>query len=201
MNKLSKTHRKQTNIDIEIIPQQKHHLGTISNILLGRLKPVLRDHNPHPWFCCGTYTYKLFGPREGFLTDRCIKTANILLKNTEMKQDEYSTARPTLKRWSNRNLRVQPWWARPKTQCIEPQATWLHVLRPEPSLSPKIRVAVGPDNSCFDYGHLLDVLVRVRKFDCIGFWSLPFHLVCNSYNHMFRENTSFDNIITIWASS
>ena len=36
--------------------------------------------------------------------------------NTEMKQDEYYTARPTLKHWSNRNRTVEPLWARPKTE-------------------------------------------------------------------------------------
>ena len=38
-----------------------------------------------------------------------------------MKQDEYSTARPTPKRWSNRNTSFEPrGWARPKTDHRAP---------------------------------------------------------------------------------
>ena len=36
-------------------------------------------------------------------------------QNTEMKQDEYSAARPTLKRWSKINPTAGSRWARPKT--------------------------------------------------------------------------------------
>ena len=37
-----------------------------------------------------------------------------------MKHNEYSTARPTLKRWINRNPTVEPWWVRPKTEDRAP---------------------------------------------------------------------------------
>ena len=37
-----------------------------------------------------------------------------------MKQDEHSTARPTLKRWGKRSPIVEPRWARPKTSHHAP---------------------------------------------------------------------------------
>ena len=51
-----------------------------------------------------------------------------------MKQDEYSTARPMLKRWSNRSPTVEPRWAWAKTGN-KLQATCVSIFRPEPSLS------------------------------------------------------------------
>ena len=54
--------------------------------------------------------------------------------NTEMKRDEYSTARPTQKRWRNRNPTVESRWARPKTEPWVP-LDWKY-FRPEPSLNP-----------------------------------------------------------------
>ena len=59
-------------------------------------------------------TYKVFG--------QSYKSRS---NNTELKQDETSTARPLLKRWSNRYPTVEPQWARPYTEhraltsCIE----------------------------------------------------------------------------------
>ena len=131
MNNKSITNRKRTNIDNYNKSQQKHRLGTVSNKLLGELKPVLRDHTPRPGFCCGSYNCKLFGPHEGLLTHQCIKQLTYQSRfNAEMKQDEYSTTRQTLKRWSNRNPAV-------KRQIIKPQPTSLKVFRLEPSLSPR----------------------------------------------------------------
>ena len=51
-----------------------------------------------------------------------------------MKQDEYSTIRPTLKRWSKRNPTVEPRWARPKTDHQAP-TSFVKRFKPESSLS------------------------------------------------------------------
>ena len=51
-----------------------------------------------------------------------------------MKQDKHSTARPTLKRWSNRSPAVKPRWARPKTEHQAP-ANFIESFMPESSLS------------------------------------------------------------------
>ena len=44
---------------------------------------------------------------------------------TEKKEDEYPTAIPTPKRWSDRNPTVEPLWTRPKTEHWAPnQLNW-----------------------------------------------------------------------------
>ena len=49
-------------------------------------------------------------------------------QKTEMKQDKYSTARPTLKGWSKRNPTVGPRLARPKTYQSQTFFLYLMVL-------------------------------------------------------------------------
>ena len=89
------------------------------------LKPVLRTR-PHTGFFCGSNMYKLFGLHEGLPTHcqwKINNKHNIYYKSrliTDMKQDEYSTAKPRLKRWSKRNTTVEPPWARPKTDHQAP---------------------------------------------------------------------------------
>ena len=58
---------------------------------------------------------------------------------TQMTQDEYSTARPTLKRWNNRNPTVKPQCARPNTEHRAP--TKLKVFRPPPFIKSEARPA------------------------------------------------------------
>ena len=107
MNNKSKTNRKRTNIDNRI----NHNRSTapewsVINFWWGKTLTGFMRAQPRRGFCCGVY--KLFGPHEGHLTHQWIKTAKILKSRfiTEMKQDEYSTVRPSLKRWSKRNPAV-----------------------------------------------------------------------------------------------
>ena len=80
---------------------------------------------PRTGFLCGSNMYELFGLHEGLPTHqwKINSKHNIYNKSrliTDMKQDEYSTAKPTLKRWSKRNSTVEPRWARPKTDHQAP---------------------------------------------------------------------------------
>ena len=47
-------------------------------------------------------------PMNDFQLTNALKRTYKSRLDTEMKQDEYSTARPALKRWSNRNTTVEP---------------------------------------------------------------------------------------------
>ena len=67
------------------------------------------------------HTFKLFSPREGLLLIHASKQETYKSRfNTEVKQDVYSVAKPTLKRWSNRSPTVEPLLARPKTEHQAP---------------------------------------------------------------------------------
>ena len=77
---------------------------------------------------------KLFSPHENFLLINASKQQTYKSKvNTEMKQVEYPTAKPTLKRWINRNPTVEPRWARQKTE--QASTNFVERFRPESSLS------------------------------------------------------------------
>ena len=92
MKNKSKTNRKRTNINNFWINHNRSTALERSVISYFGLKPVLRALNLLLWFI---YTYKLFGPREGLLpineSNRSSYKSRFI---TEMKQDEYSTARP-----------------------------------------------------------------------------------------------------------
>ena len=97
-------------------PQQKHRLGTVSNKLLGRGfnrfytyttlslgSPMVHKHIRY-----------LIRVKDFQLIDGSKQQPHKLRFKTKMKQDEYSTARLTLKHWIKRNLTVEHQWARPK---------------------------------------------------------------------------------------
>ena len=135
MNNKSKTNRKHTNIDNKNKPQQKHRLGKVSNKLLAGLNRVY-----------ARTTLTLNFAVVHIHTTYSVRIKDILLINeskqqtyksrfiTEMKQDEYSIARPTPKRSSKRNPSVEPRWAPPKTDYQAP-TNIVKCFSLEPSLS------------------------------------------------------------------
>ena len=58
--------------------------------------------------------------------------------NSVMKQDEYSTTRPTLKRWSNGSPAVEPRRARPTLHPYKPYILIVHYLPTPPTYLPRV---------------------------------------------------------------
>ena len=61
-----------------------------------------------------------------------------------MKQDEYSTVRPTLKRWNKINPTAELRWARAKTDHQTP-TNFVNSFRPEPSLNLRRAIKSGSE--------------------------------------------------------
>ena len=96
-------------------PQRKHRLETVSNNLLEELNPfyvittlalgspVVHKHR--------SYSVRV----KDAYSSMHQNSKHMNQDTTVMKQDEYSAATPTLKRWIKRSPTAESRWARPKT--------------------------------------------------------------------------------------
>ena len=110
-----KTKKKKTTTTTTTKKQQQQ------NIALG--SAVVNKHTSYS--VCVKDFYFIYASKQQIYKSRS--------NNTELKQDEYSTAIPLLKRWSNRYPTVEPQWALPKTEHRAPTNCIEH-FSPEPSL-------------------------------------------------------------------
>ena len=75
------------------------------------LKPFLRARNPARGSAVVPFIHIRI-IRSAWRTSQLINESKqqTYKSRFKMKQDEYSTARPTLKRWSKTNPEAEPWW-------------------------------------------------------------------------------------------
>ena len=90
---------------------------------------------PHPRFCCDSYTHRSWSVRLKDIYSSVNQQGELINQDSSLRWNKMCTQQqPTRKRWRNRSPKVEPRWTRPKTDHQAP-ANLTEIFKPELSLS------------------------------------------------------------------